>query len=409
MSHRPYQYKMRIGLSSKFILLVITILVVTLGINTALSYRSQKRILREGLIEKGQILGHFVSLISAEAILALDFKSLNKYMKDLTTKNDMVYGVVVDNDGHAMTSYLDSNNALVQHAEQQAGSGNILKVLAKLEAYENVINVAFPIKYEEDVLGEVRFGISEQRILNQQDEVILHHSLRIAGIILFLGLAIYLVFRYNVLLPINQLVKGSNRMAAGDLQTPVTVMAEDEIGKLTRAFNEMMQQLSSSIGEKDHAMSLLTDLNRSLEDRVARRTLALKQSEQRTVAVLNNIAEGIVTIGPDGFIEAVNPAAERIFGYEHEEMIGMHSMMLLSDTHQAEFYYAESYHDYKEGPFAVGKVVALSEFEGKTKKGQTFPMELLVSSVIVDEQPLRVCIVTRPMKPTAPKVLFWPI
>ncbi|MCG6970107.1 MAG: response regulator [Gammaproteobacteria bacterium] len=383
---------MRIGLSSKFILLVITILVITLGINTALSYNSQKQILRQGLMEKGQILGHFVSLISAEAILALDFKSLNNYMKDVTTKNDMVYGVALDNDGRAMTSYLDDHNPLVQSAEKELDTHDILKVIGRLQAYDNVFDVSFPIKHENEVLGEVRFGINEKRILKMQEAVMLQQSLRIAGIIIFLSLAIYLVFRYNVLLPINHLISGSNRVAAGDLNTPVTVMAEDEIGKLTRAFNEMMLHLSNSIGEKDRAMSLLTELNKSLEDRVARRTLALKQSEQRTLAVLNNIAEGIVTIGPNGFIEAVNPAAEQIFGYQHGELIGLHSMLLLSDKHQLEFAHADSYQDYREGPFAIGKVITLSEFEGKTKDGGTFPMELLVSNVVIDQEPLRICI-----------------
>ncbi|MGD8940572.1 MAG: ATP-binding protein [Gammaproteobacteria bacterium] len=371
---------------------MITILVITLGINTALSYKSQKQILREGLIEKGELLGHFVSLISAEAILALDFESLNNYMKDVTAKNDMVYGVALDNHGRAMTSYLDPNNPLVQRAEQELATNDILHVITRLEDNRHIINVSFPIKHEDEVLGEVRFGINETRILAMQEVVMLQQSLRIAAIILFLSLAIYLVFRHNVLRPINHLVSGSNRIASGDLQTTVAVLAEDEIGKLTCAFNEMMQQLHGSIGEKDRAMSLLTELNKSLEDRVAQRTCALKQSEERTRAVLNNIAEGIITIKPNGFIEAVNPAAEEIFDYEHGEMIGLHSMLLLSDKHQEQFVNATTYSDAKEGPFADGKVYSLSEFEGKTRKGDTFPIELLVSNVTIDQQPLRVCI-----------------
>lgn len=392
MSLSPSKFSVKIGLSTKFIFLVITILAITLGLNTALSFSSQKKILHEGLVEKGQILGHFVSHISAEAILALDFESLNNYMKDATARNDMVYGVAIDTSGNAMTSYLDSDNPLVRRAGQQFGTTDILKIIQQLETEKNIVHVSFPIKYEDDVFGEVRFGIDENRILAAQEGLVLQQGLRIAAIIVFLSLAIYLVFRYNVWLPIRQLINGSNRIAAGDLRTPVAVSADDEIGKLTMAFNDMMQQLQNSIGEKDRAMQLLTELNKSLEDRVARRTLALKQSEKRTLAVLNNIAEGIITIGPHGFIEAVNPAAEQIFGYEHGEMLGMHSLLLLSDRHHREFYHAESYHDYKEGPFAMGKVVSLSEFEGKTKNGNVFPIEFLVSNVVVDQQLLRICI-----------------
>ena len=158
MPQQLFKYRLRVGLSAKFILLVITILVITLGINTALSYKSQKQILREGLIEKGELLGHFVSLISAEAILALDFESLNNYMKDVTAKNDMVYGVALDNHGRAMTSYLDPNNPLVQRAEQELATNDILHVITRLEDNRHIINVSFPIKHEDEVLGEVRFG-----------------------------------------------------------------------------------------------------------------------------------------------------------------------------------------------------------------------------------------------------------
>ena len=392
MLPRPYTQRLRVGISTKFILVVITILVITLSINTALSYKSQTQILRDGLLEKGEILGHFVSFISAEAILALDFESLNNYMQDVTAKNDMVYGVAVDINGRAMTSYMDSGDPLVQQAELEVGSKDILAVVRRLQDYDNVINVSFPISHEGDVLGEVRFGINEKRTLRLQQDILWQQCARIAAIIGFLSLAIYLVFRQNVLLPIKHLINGASRIAAGDLDTPVTVLAEDEIGKLTRAFNAMMQQLQYTVGEKDRAMSQLTELNKSLEYRVAQRTQALKQSEKRTLAVLNNIAEAIVTINEKGFIEAVNPAAETIFGYERGEMLGMHSLLLLSDTHQSEYLNAESYLDNQEGPLAAGKVISLSEFEGKHKSGETFPIELLVSSVTIDRQILRVCI-----------------
>src|SRR5262249_28255656 len=48
----------------------------------------------------------------------------------------------------------------------------------------------------------------------------------------------------------------------------------------------------------------------------------LRESEERTRAILETAAEGIVSFGEAGVILEFNAAAERIFGYDSEEVIG---------------------------------------------------------------------------------------
>ncbi len=82
---------------------------------------------------------------------------------------------------------------------------------------------------------------------------------------------------------------------------------------------------------------------------------ALVDSEVRARAVLENVAEGIVTATEAGVIESVNPSALRQFGYDHEaEMIGQ--------------------------PFAS----VVGERTGRRKDGSTFPMELGMSQMQID-------------------------
>ncbi|MBI1916911.1 MAG: PAS domain S-box protein, partial [Planctomycetes bacterium] len=75
--------------------------------------------------------------------------------------------------------------------------------------------------------------------------------------------------------------------------------------------------------------------HQDVEQQVLDRTAELRDSEERTRAVVNNLFDGVVTINEDGIVETFNPAAEKIFGYRAAEVVG-HNIKLLMP---------ESYHD----------------------------------------------------------------
>ncbi len=56
---------------------------------------------------------------------------------------------------------------------------------------------------------------------------------------------------------------------------------------------------------------------------------ALLDSEARMRAVLETAVEGIITIDAQGLIESANPAAEKIFGYPAQEIIGKNVSLLM--------------------------------------------------------------------------------
>src|SRR5262249_17382259 len=70
----------------------------------------------------------------------------------------------------------------------------------------------------------------------------------------------------------------------------------------------------------------ITDRKRSEE--------ALRNSEERTRAVVNNVLDGLVTINEVGIIETFNPAAERIFGYCAAEVVGQNVRLLMPEAYQ---------------------------------------------------------------------------
>ena len=58
---------------------------------------------------------------------------------------------------------------------------------------------------------------------------------------------------------------------------------------------------------------------------------ALRESENRARAIFASAVDGVITFGEDRRIETVSPAAEKLFGYSAQDLIGshVHHLMML--------------------------------------------------------------------------------
>jgi PAS domain S-box-containing protein len=95
---------------------------------------------------------------------------------------------------------------------------------------------------------------------------------------------------------------------------------------------------------------------------------ALRQSEQRTRSILDNMLGGLITIDADAKIESANPAAGRIFGYEPTELVGKPLATLVPES-------VGDRPAYLRTAFAraIGRI---TEWRGQRKNGEEFPFEL---------------------------------
>ncbi len=108
---------------------------------------------------------------------------------------------------------------------------------------------------------------------------------------------------------------------------------------------------------------------------------SLHDSESRVRAVLDNVHEGIVTISASGMIELFNPAAERIFGYRREEVIGKNVSMLMPEPYHSEHggYLSRYLRTGQAQIIGIGREVA-----GRRSDGSLFPMDLGIAEVSLE-------------------------
>ncbi len=112
------------------------------------------------------------------------------------------------------------------------------------------------------------------------------------------------------------------------------------------------------------------------------RRLAIAE-RARAASIVESAADGIITTDDKGTIESFNVAAERIFGYGVDELIGKRFGILLADSE-----------DGGSDKDIVDQIVSISksansdgcELKGSRKDGGTFPMRLAMSEVSLGDK-----------------------
>jgi PAS domain S-box-containing protein len=117
---------------------------------------------------------------------------------------------------------------------------------------------------------------------------------------------------------------------------------------------------------------------RRQEDELRTALANLNEREQRLSAVLRTAVDGIIAIDENYLVRHFNPAAERIFGYRSDEVLGKNVNMLMPEPyHTAHDGYVSAYMQTGEKKIiGVGR-----EVQGKRKDGTVFPLDLAVSEV----------------------------
>ena len=105
---------------------------------------------------------------------------------------------------------------------------------------------------------------------------------------------------------------------------------------------------------------------------------ALERSEAYSRAIVATAAEGVLTVDPAGRIESFNQAAEKMFGYRADEVIGEDVHVLIPEQHR------NTHVSYVDRFFTTGEASIIGtgrEVTAQHKDGSVFPIHLAASEV----------------------------
>jgi PAS domain S-box-containing protein len=131
--------------------------------------------------------------------------------------------------------------------------------------------------------------------------------------------------------------------------------------------------ITNEEGKPDGVSGLVLDISQ-------RKTLeaALRTESDRLGAILSNVGDAVVVTDPEGIIEFVNPAWERLNGYTSAEALGKSPSIVRSGYHELEFYSA-MWETILSGNVWSGEVV------NQRKDGANYEAALTITPVLDDE------------------------
>ncbi|MDH5514468.1 MAG: PAS domain S-box protein [Gammaproteobacteria bacterium] len=314
----------------------------------------------EELALRARVTAESMANLTRDAVLATDLARLDSVVTQTLASPGIVY-----------VRIMDSERVLAE-----AGKPQILERAfvadSRLDAIEDgVFDVGVDMVEEDFSFGRVELGLSVERV-NSVITAAQRHLSGIAAVEIILVALFSFALGTYLTRGLNNLAHAARAIAEGKLGTRVDIKGEDELAETGEAFNIMSQRLA----ESKHAMQNSIKESEALAGELA-------EKELRLSTILDTAVDGFVTIDSHGIIDTINPAGARLFGYEAGELVGRNVSCLMPEPYSTEH---DGYlHRYLETGEAriIGKGRRVT---GQRKDGSTFPMNLSISEMFLDDR-----------------------
>jgi PAS domain S-box-containing protein len=195
-------------------------------------------------------------------------------------------------------------------------------------------------------------------------------------LIVLLGFAGLVAINRHITLNVHHLIQGVRRVARNEFNQPIQCQSRDEFGEIANSFNQMVENLRVAHEKLEHRnQELETVLNEHAQIAIINQASHLKFK-----TLVNTLVDSVITINHRGDIQYANPATETLFGYSHDELIGLNMDMLTPGSLRLE--HEQNIRRYaSEGQTHRHQT---REAIGVRKDGSRFPMSLSVGEFEID-------------------------
>jgi two-component system phosphate regulon sensor histidine kinase PhoR len=208
---------------------------------------------------------------------------------------------IIARDGTVLGDSEEDARAMESHATRPEVIAALASGIGESTRYSTTLGqrmmyIAVPVVSEGKVLGIIRVALPLTAIENSVNSLIKTTVLAVAITASLAILAAFLIARTTTR-PIRQVTKAAQKIASGELEQKLSVRTSDESAQLARAFNEMSQSLKKKVA-------------------------VISEERSKLATALANMTDGVIMTDIEGNILLANRAAENLFGFTQEKIIG---------------------------------------------------------------------------------------
>ena len=220
----------RLRLTTKLVIMMLALLVLSLTASVILSYLSQQALvqeLEESLNDLSKATAVSVEQLSGEP----DPAKLQHLMARLGKKGVKEIKLLDVEKKEVIVSATPQSERAERKIESTPTQGG-----------KREYNVTAPLVDGKDVLGYIHVTFTLDDVA-QTTKATLYKRVAVTLMIFSLGILVSLYLARKYTQPLHDVVTAAKHVAAGDLTKTIEVEGQDEIAELTRSFNEMVEKL----------------------------------------------------------------------------------------------------------------------------------------------------------------------
>ncbi|MBW2409901.1 MAG: HD domain-containing protein [Deltaproteobacteria bacterium] len=214
------------------------------------------------IIKRGESVSKSIAASAGYNLLSKDLLGLdNLVFKAKSSNSDMLYVTIVDPD---MKTVVHSATEMIGEIKP-VGQGQLIRETADGTTVRELTNstgsifeILCPIVFMKKPLGSVIIAMDSSVLLEAQRKVG-NMILMVFGFIVVLGIFASSLLASFLIRPIKELSAGVEELKYGTAKNSLKIYSQDELGKLTRDFNEMSAMIADQRGK-------LTKYARNLEE-----------------------------------------------------------------------------------------------------------------------------------------------
>ena len=289
-----FRRPIKLGLRAKITLLIESLVVLLVVITGIITTVREKDTLERELRKRGFALAVELAKFTARPLIGKDLPTLRRFVIHTMEQDNVRYVFVLDPQGKVIM-----HSDLTEVGKIYRDEVNVAAVESRESGFTHFsrqgelhCDLFAPIHVSDMKLGTVRLGYSYAAVENEIAKA--RQQILIIGLVTTIvgGVAAYLLAIF-ISSPIKLITDATREVAAGNLDTPLAIERNDEIGVLADSFNKMTEDLRKTTISKDYVDNIIGSMNDTL-----------------------------VVVDLEAKITNVNRAACELLGYEEDELMG---------------------------------------------------------------------------------------